>query len=82
MTDFLIRLFVKNRDAVDLPQVRGAYGKLAGMTGIVCNVLLFAAKLAVGTLTGSVAGSASGWRKSPPMPITRSATHAMNILRG
>lgn len=58
MTDFLIRLFVKNRDAVDLPHVRGAYGKLAGMTGIVCNVLLFAAKLAVGTLTGSVAVTA------------------------
>ena len=58
MTDFLIRLFIKNRDAVDSPQVRGAYGKLAGMTGIVCNVLLFAAKLAVGTLTGSVAVTA------------------------
>lgn len=58
MTDFLIRLFVKNHDKVDLPQVRGAYGKLAGLTGIICNILLFASKLIVGTLTGSVAVTA------------------------
>ena len=58
MTDLLVRAFIKNYDEVDSPRVRSAYGKLAGFTGIVCNVLLFAAKLTVGTLTGSVAVTA------------------------
>lgn len=48
MTDLLLRLFV--RDKGD----RGALGKLSGIVGIVCNVLLFAFKLAVGTLCGAV----------------------------
>lgn len=36
-------------------RVRSAYGKAASMVGIGCNVLLFAGKLVVGTLSGSVA---------------------------
>ena len=38
--------------------VRGAYGKLAGAVGIVCNLLLFAGKLLAGILSGSVAVTA------------------------
>ena len=45
MTNLLVRLFVKNREQVEDPGVRGAYGTLAGAVGIVCNLLLFAAKL-------------------------------------
>ena len=55
MTKLLLRLFVKNADATDSPRVRGAVGKLSGVVGIVCNLLLFAFKLVVGTLSGSVA---------------------------
>lgn len=55
MTKLLLRLFVKNADATDSPRVRGAVGKLSGAVGIVCNLLLFAFKLVVGTLSGSVA---------------------------
>lgn len=51
----LIRLFVKDADNTDAPAVRYAYGKLAGVTGIVCNLLLFAFKIAVGSLAHSVA---------------------------
>ena len=55
MTKLLLRLFVKNADATDSPQVRSAMGKLSGIVGIVCNLLLFGFKLLVGTLSGSVA---------------------------
>ena len=37
-----------------IPKVRSAYGILAGIVGILCNLLLFAGKLVVGTLSGSV----------------------------
>lgn len=55
MTQFLIRTFVKNRDDVKKRSVRTAYGNLASMVGIVCNLLLFLGKLTVGTLSGSIA---------------------------
>ena len=54
MTKLLLRLFIKNADDTDNPRVRAAIGNLSGMVGIVCNLLLFAFKLLVGTLTGSV----------------------------
>ena len=54
MTNLLLRLFVKDADNTENPKVRAAIGTLSGFVGIVCNVLLFAFKLLVGTLTGSV----------------------------
>ena len=54
MTELLLRLFVKNNRDTDDPVVRGAYGRLAGIVGIVCNLLLFAGKLVAGTLAGAV----------------------------
>lgn len=54
MTDFLVKYFVKNYDQAENPDVRAAYGLLASLVGILCNVLLFAAKLAVGLLINSI----------------------------
>lgn len=54
MTELLLRLFVKNYDNVEDPAVRSSVGKLAGITGIICNILLFFGKLIAGTLAGSV----------------------------
>ena len=54
MTEFLLRLFVKHHRDTENPAVRTAIGKFAGFVGIVCNTLLFACKLAVGLLCGSV----------------------------
>ena len=54
MNKLLLRLFVKDADNTESPKVRAAIGTLSGLVGIVCNVLLFAFKLLVGTLTGSV----------------------------
>lgn len=54
MTQLLLRLFVKDADNTESSKVRSSYGRLSGIVGILCNVLLFAAKMIVGTLAGSV----------------------------
>jgi cation diffusion facilitator family transporter len=55
MTGLLLRLFVKDSHNTQDPKVRGAVGKLSGLVGIFCNLLLFAGKGIVGTVSGSVA---------------------------
>ncbi|MBR5794405.1 MAG: cation transporter [Anaerotignum sp.] len=55
MTKFLLRLFVKNYENSEDMAVRASVGKLAGATGIVCNIILFLGKLLAGVLAGSVA---------------------------
>lgn len=55
LTKWLIRRFVADADNTQLPSVRYAYGRLAGVTGLVCNILLFALKLLAGVLSGSLA---------------------------
>lgn len=54
MTKLLIRLFVKNSEDTENPQVRGNYGTMAGIVGILCNLVLFLGKLVIGTISGSV----------------------------
>lgn len=54
MTDLLVRMFIKNYQNVEEPTVRGAYGTLAGIVGILCNLVLFVGKLIIGTISGSV----------------------------
>ena len=54
MTGLLLKLFVPGYADGTQSSVRGAVGKLSGTVGIVCNVLLFAFKLTVGILSGSV----------------------------
>lgn len=60
MTRWLIRLFIKDSEDTSKPAVRAAYGNLACVAGILCNLLLFAGKFTVGTLFGSVAIAADG----------------------
>ena len=54
MTSLLLRIFVPNYRDREKPEVRSAIGSLSGAVGICCNLLLFAFKLLVGTLAGSV----------------------------
>ena len=54
MTQFLLKLFVKDYENEESAAVHSAIGKLAGGTGIVCNLLLFFGKLMVGWLANSV----------------------------
>ncbi len=55
MTNLLLRLFVKDHTNAGATRVRSAVGRLSGAVGILCNLLLFAGKLAIGTVAGSVA---------------------------
>ena len=52
MTRLLIFLFAKGDPSQ--PSVRAKTGKLSGAVGIICNILLCAMKLVVGTVSGSV----------------------------
>ncbi len=54
MTELLCRLFVKDREHIHDARVRRAYGTLCSVVGILLNVLLFAGKFAVGTISGSL----------------------------
>ncbi len=61
MTQLLIRLFVRDSRNTRDPAVRERYGRLAGAVGIVCNLLLFAGKLAAGALFGSISITADAF---------------------
>lgn len=54
MTDFLVKHFVKDYEAVEEMSVRTAYGVLSSVVGIFCNVLLFVAKWIVGFFLHSI----------------------------
>ncbi len=58
MTRFLLRIFAPGALETPSGKLRTAIGKLSGTVGTVCNLLLFAAKLAVGILSGSVSVTA------------------------
>ena len=54
MTHLLTKFFLSGTGGSD-PRIRAAAGRKSGILGILANALLFAGKLAVGTLSGSVA---------------------------
>lgn len=53
MTDLIVRLFLNNKDS-STPSGREAYGRVAGIVGIICNLLLSVMKFIIGTITNSV----------------------------
>ncbi|MDU5261160.1 MAG: cation diffusion facilitator family transporter [Clostridium celatum] len=53
-SNFLVKRFVKNYDNVSDIKVRGAYANLAGIVGIVTNLVLFIIKLSVGLFSNSI----------------------------
>lgn len=60
MSDFLFKKFVKDFENVKDPKVRDAYGKLAGIVGIISNGILCAMKIIIGLISGSIAIVADG----------------------
>lgn len=54
MTTFLIRLFIKDYQQIQDPNIRQKYGILGSCVGICCNIFLFLAKLMAGILTSSI----------------------------
>ena len=55
MTEFFIRLFIGKDQNPNEIKTRAKYTSLAGITGILLNVLLFIGKLTMGILSMSVA---------------------------
>ena len=55
MVTLLAKLFIKDYRNTENPSVRGAYGILCSIVGIILNLLLFAGKYLAGTLSGSLA---------------------------
>ena len=61
MTEFLVRRFVKNYEHTETVAVRTAYGVLASMVGIFCNVFLFLVKGAIGIVLHSISVTADAF---------------------
>lgn len=61
MTEFLVRHFVKDYEHVEKVSVRTAYGVLASIVGIFCNVFLFLVKFLVGLAAHSVSVTADAF---------------------
>lgn len=55
MTEFIIRKFVPDHENTQDSVVRTRYGSVASVVGILCNILLFAGKLAAGMIMQSIA---------------------------
>ncbi|MEE0946961.1 MAG: cation diffusion facilitator family transporter [Acutalibacteraceae bacterium] len=60
MTQFLVRLFIKNSEDTNNIKVREDYGILSGIVGIICNLLLCGVKITIGALTASISVMADG----------------------
>ena len=61
MTDFLVQTFVRDYQQVESPKVRERYAVLSSMVGMICNIILFAVKMVLGTLTNSIAITADAF---------------------
>lgn len=54
MTNFLIKLFIKDNKNIQNQEVRGKYAMLSSITGIVVNILLSVFKLIIGIIANSM----------------------------
>lgn len=54
MTGFLVKRFVRDHENTENADVRTAYGVLASIVGICCNLLLFSAKILLGMMVHSI----------------------------
>lgn len=61
MTEFLVKRFIKEYEHTEKVSVRTAYGVLASMVGIFCNVFLFLVKFMVGIMVHSVSVTADAF---------------------
>lgn len=75
MRKFLIKTFIKEYENIKDPGVRIKYGKLAGMVGIVTNLILCIAKIVVGLVVNSIAVIADGVNN-----LTDTASSAITLI--
>jgi cation diffusion facilitator family transporter len=55
LTGLLVKTFIRDNENIKDKDVRQKYGYLGGIVGIVCNVALSAAKVAIGLMSNSIA---------------------------
>ena len=60
MNKFFYKLFIKDYENTDDPNVRESYGKLAGIVGVLSNLFLCIIKIFAGVATASIAIIADG----------------------
>lgn len=58
MTDFLLKIFVKDSENLSNPAVRARYGTFASVIGIIVNIFLSLAKLILGLISASISVTA------------------------
>lgn len=61
ISSLLIRLFIKNPEDIKDSTVRGSYGTLGSVVGIICNLILCILKITVGLISGSISIAADGF---------------------
>lgn len=54
MTDWLVKIFIKEYNDIGNQKVRTQYGILASVVGIICNLILFLVKIIIGIVIHSV----------------------------
>lgn len=54
MVELILKLFIRNQDKLSPAKRREKYGTFAGLFGIVTNLILFAFKLFIGIVSGSI----------------------------
>ena len=75
LTNILVNTFIKDSENITDNDVRNAYGSLAGIVGILLNLLLFIIKLSVVLLSGSVAIMADAFNN-----LSDAASSIMTII--
>ena len=75
MGKLLVKLFVKNSSDTSDPAVRRAYGTLAGVVGIVLNILLAVGKICAGVLSGALSVTADGLNN-----LTDCGSNAVSVM--
>lgn len=55
MIKYIVNCFIDDKDNVTSAKVREKYCVLGGVLGIICNIFLFALKITVGSIMGSIA---------------------------
>ncbi len=54
MIQILVKLFIKDYEKTERIKVRTAYGVLASIVGVICNVILFGTKMIIGVTINSI----------------------------
>ena len=75
MRKFLIKTFIKDYENTKDPEIRTKYGKLAGIVGIVTNLILCVSKIVIGLLVNSIAVIADGVNN-----LTDTASSAITLI--